>query len=309
MKRFTKVLLATTLLAAFTTGCKEEYTTYSDAEYVMFADTASLNMVLQDQDFFQVPVSATTACDYDRTFGVEVIDSQSKAIEGVHFTLKSNTITIKAGERRTNVLLRGMYDNFAVADTMSVMLRLVMPEQLKWDLYGDQTRVKMLKRCPYTIEDFTGWCVVTSMFLNTYPGAENKGIQRLIQTEKHPTKEHTVILHDFLFTNYDVEMRFDASDPNEPLVYMDKGQVLGDEFLVFGQIRGDNKILVRNSPYNDSYFDNCEKYIRLWIYTHVEKLGVNIGTVGVFENIVEWISDEEAERLQREEGMIPHPAD
>ena len=34
-------------------------------------------------------------------------------------------------------------------------------------------------------------------------------------------------------------------------------------------------------------------------------MGVNVGTVGHFYNIIEWVSDEEAERLQREEGMLP----
>jgi hypothetical protein len=28
-----------------------------------------------------------------------------------------------------------------------------------------------------------------------------------------------------------------------------------------------------------------------------------VGTVGDFYNVFEWVSDEEAERLQREEGM------
>jgi hypothetical protein len=36
---------------------------------------------------------------------------------------------------------------------------------------------------------------------------------------------------------------------------------------------------------------------------YVENLGVSVGTIGHFYNVLEWISDEEAERLQREEGM------
>jgi len=45
--------------------------------------------------------------------------------------------------------------------------------------------------------------------------------------------------------------------------------------------------------------------VALWIKVHVEDMGVNVGTVGHFYNIIEWVSDEEAERLQREEGMLP----
>ena len=91
----------------------------------------------------------------------------------------------------------------------------------------------------------------------------------------------------------------------EPLVTMDKNQVLADEASVFGQILGDNKILVTNSPLYDSYFNSCQHFVALWIKVHVEDMGVNVGTVGHFYNIIEWVSDEEAERLQREEGMLP----
>ena len=46
MKRIITVLFATGLLAALATGCKEEYKTYSDAEYVLFADTlATLSLI------------------------------------------------------------------------------------------------------------------------------------------------------------------------------------------------------------------------------------------------------------------------
>ena len=95
MKRIITVLFATGLLAALATGCKEEYKTYSDAEYVLFADTLATYAVLQDQDYFSVPVSSTVACDYDRTFGVEIIDQGSNAVEGKHYRLLSNTITIR----------------------------------------------------------------------------------------------------------------------------------------------------------------------------------------------------------------------
>ena len=50
---------------------------------------------------------------------------------------------------------------------------------------------------PYDVNDFTGWCVVTSLFLNQYPGIENTSLQRLIRTEKHPTEENMIILHDW----------------------------------------------------------------------------------------------------------------
>ena len=304
MKQIITVLFATGLLAALFTGCKEEYKTYSDREFVMFADTAATYMVLQDKEYFSVPVTSTVACDYDRTFGVEIIDKGSNAIEGLHYALRSNTITIKAGQRAANVEVRGLYDNIEPTDSLGFILKLVMPEQVNWNLYHDRTKVVMMKSCPYDVNDFTGWCVVTSLFLNQYPGIENTSLQRLIRTEKHPTEENMIILHDWLFSSYDVTIRLDPADPAEPLVTMDKNQILADEGSVFGQILGDNKILVTNSPLYDSYFNSCQKYVTLWIKVHVENMGENVGLVGHFYNI-EWVSDEEADRLQREEGMKP----
>ena len=82
MKQIITVLFATGLLAALFTGCKEEYKTYSDREFVMFADTAATYMVLQDKEYFSVPVTSTVACDYDRTFGVEIIDKAATPSKG-----------------------------------------------------------------------------------------------------------------------------------------------------------------------------------------------------------------------------------
>lgn len=140
MKRIITFLFAT-VSAPPCHGCKEEHTTYSDAEYVMFSDSVSLNMVLENQNYFTVPVSSTRACDYDRTFGVEVIDKGSTAIEGLHYRLLSNSVTIPAGKRSAEVRVRTYYDEFEPSDTLQFNLQLVMPEQLDWDLYPKLSRV------------------------------------------------------------------------------------------------------------------------------------------------------------------------
>ena len=80
-KIFINALLAI-VVASVAVGCDEQYTTYSGPEYVMFADSVSTNMILADVEYFSVPVASTVACDYDRTFGVEVVDKGSNAIEG-----------------------------------------------------------------------------------------------------------------------------------------------------------------------------------------------------------------------------------
>ncbi len=294
-------------VAAFATSlfisCDEEYITYSDAEYVMFSEQQSTNMVLADNEYFGVAVASTVACGYDRTFGVEVVDKGSNAIEGKHYRLLSNSVTIPAGELAAEVKVQGLYENIEPTDSLGFVLRLVMPDKLKWNLYedSDQTKVVMYKSCPFVRENFTGWCVVTSLLLRDYPG-DNPSYQRLIRTEVHPTEENTVILRSCFYDGYDLTIKFHPEDAANPLVTMDKDQVLSDEASVFGQILGDNHILTTHSFYYPSYFNSCQRFVELWNHVYVENLGEMIGTVGHYYNILEWVSDEEAERLQKE-GM------
>ena len=282
-------------------SCKEQYTTYNDAEYVMFADSISTNIVQQDKSRFSVAVASTVARDYDRTFGVEVIDAGSNAIEGRHYRLVSNTITIPAGKRATAVEVEGIYDNIEATDSLGFKLRLVMDSNLKWDLYKDSdcTKVVMYKSCPYDRNNFTGYAVLSSLFLRDYPG-ENTSFQKVVYTEAHPTEPNMIIIRDCFFNNYDITMSFDNSDPANPLVKMDKDQVVSDEASVFGQILGDNHILCDDSALYTSYFNSCQRFVVLWLHVYVENLGQSIGTVGHFYNVLEWISDEEAERLKQE---------
>ncbi|MBR2060838.1 MAG: DUF4984 domain-containing protein [Tidjanibacter sp.] len=301
--RFLRFMTLCALAALSFVACEEEYTTYSDAEYVMFADTMSINMVLPDQEYFSVAVASTVACKYDRTFGVEIVDEGSNAIEGQHFRLLSNSITIPAGKLATEVKVQGLYDNILPTDSLGFTLRLVMPEQLEWELYKDnvQTKVVMYKACPFDVNNFSGWCVVTSLLLRNYPG-DNDSYQRLIKTEVHPSVPNTVILRECFYDGYDLTITFDTTDVANPIVTMDKDQLLSDEASVFGQILGDNHILTTHSSYYPSYYNSCQRFVELWNEVYVEDLGEMIGTVGHFYSILEWVSDEEAADLKKQ-GM------
>ena len=303
MKRIFNALVVVAFVALLS-SCHERYVTYSDKEYIMFADSISTNIVLEDQEYFTVAVSSTVARDYDRTIGVEIIDEGSNAIEGYHYRLLSNSVTIPAGKLAGEVRVHGYYGNIEATDSLGFGLRLVMPESLKFDsLYknSDRTKVTMAKVCPYSIDNFTGWCVVTSLMIYNYPGT-NESYQRLVKCEKHPTEKECIIVRNFLYDGYDITMRFNAEDPANMHIEMDNDQVLSDEASVFGQILGDNHILCGESPYNVSFFNSCQRFATLWLNVYVYDLGDPIGTVGQFYNILEWVSDEEAERLQRE-GM------
>lgn len=300
MKQILKYI-AIAFLASVLGSCQERYVTYSDAEYVMFADTLATYPVQKDVEYFSIPVVSTVTRDYDRTFGVEIIDNGSNAIENLHYRLKSNTIVIKAGETRADVLVHGLYDNIEATDSLGFTLRLVMNDKLEMPLYGRQTKAVLMKSCPFDINDFTGYCMLTSMFLYQY--SVTGAYQRLIYTEKHPSEENTIICRNWINDGYDVTMKFNSEDPMKPFVTMDRDQVASDEGSFFGTAHGDDKILVTNSALYDSIFYPCGNYLYIWTEMYVENLGQTVGTVGHFYNIMEWVSDEEADRLKREEGM------
>lgn len=293
------------VLALGAIACDEQYTTYNDKAYVMFSEQEQYFLVEENQDYFSIDIAATTAAKEDRTFGVEVIDQGSNAIEGHHYRLLSNTVTIPAGKLAGEVRVKGIYENIEAADSLGFVLRLVVPEEMVWDdLYkdGTQTKVVMYKSCPYDINNFTGWCLVSSIMLQNYPG-ENVSYQRVVRSELHPTEANTIILRNCLYDGYDVRLKFHGDDPEKPLISMERGQVLSDEASVFGQILGDNHILGGTSPYYDSYFNACERFAVLWMEVYVEDLGTMIGTVGHFYNVIEWLSNEEAEEIRKELGM------
>lgn len=301
MKRIIGYMIPVVLSLASLVGCDEEYVTYSDAEYIMFADTVATYPVQKDVEYFSIPVVSTVKKNYDRTFAVEVLDKESNAIENLHYTLKSNTVTIKAGETCGEVLVHGNFESMEASDSLGFCLQLVMDERLEMPLYGKKTKAVLMKSCSFDINDFCGWTMFTSMFLYDYSTAPT--YQRLIFTEKHPTLENTIICHDWMADGYDVLMTFDPEDPMNPIVTMPEDQVMSDESSFFGIVYGDNKLLVKNSSIYDSYFYTCGKYLALWVEIYVKDLGELYGTVGHFYNIMEWVSDEEADRLKREEGL------
>ncbi len=288
-------------IALFVAACSDKNENlYSGPEFVMFSDTLSTCPVFETGEAFAVPVVASTVSANDRTFGVQVIDSKSNAIENYHYRLESNTVTIPAGETRAEVKVVGIYENIEAADSLGFALELLMPEQLESPLYGKSTNVVLMKSCPFNIDAFTGYCVVTSTFLNEY--SQNNSYQKLIWTEKDPNVENRIICYDWLYDNYDVHLDLVPGDPFSPEVVLERDQVISDELSTFGIIRGDNNIRVESTPVYPSYFYSCDTYMTVGFMAYVNNLSETYGVVGYFYNVMEWVSPAEARRLMAD-GM------
>jgi hypothetical protein len=295
MKQIFKYIAMSFVAAMALNACQERYVTYEGAEYVMFADTLAVYPVMEGADQFSIPVVSTVTRDYDRTFGVEVLDKLSNAIERKHYSLESNTITIKAGETRADVKVRGHFENIGEADSLGFALQLVMNDELVMPLYGKQTKAVLMKTGKFDRSKFTGYCVLSSMFLQNY--SLNGEYNRLIFTEPHPTLKNTVICSNWLKDGYDVELTFNDDDPLMPIVTMAR-TVAGDQGSFFGTAYGQwgDKLYVRSSNLAQSIFYPLGGYLYIWTEISVDEYGI----VGNFYNVMQWVTDEEAERIKRE---------
>lgn len=291
-------MAAVAALIAFS-GCDQDKVVYSGPNYLMFSDTLYTYAVQETNEIFNVPVSATVPADYDRTFGVEVIDKESNAVEGKHYKILSNTVTIKAGEMSTDVKVQGLYKNIGITDSLGFALRLVIPDTEQWSLYKNEAKVVMQKIYPFDIKNFKGYCKVTSSYLSSdyYP---KKVDLRLVTSDIVEGKENTIVVHGLYFDGYDMEIKFNRKDVLEPLVEMEE-QICGSTGEAFNTIHGDGKLRLNQPTAYTSFYSTNENFILQYVTMSVNnKDGSYYGTVGTFVNVLEWISEAEAEKLKEQ---------
>lgn len=272
-------------------GCNADYPTYSGPDYIMFSAESHDLGILDSEEWFEIPISATRAVDYDRTIGVEVVAASSSAIEGLHYAVESYTLCIPRGELSTAVRIKGNPENIATSDTPSITLRLVVDKENIWDEYGTDTEVILHKCCPADLDMFTGYCKLTSSWIMQYMGAD----ARLVKTKRSESKEDVIMVEDMFYTGYDVELKLLTEDRLNPIVEMEP-HTIGSTGEAFGTIYGNGKLEMMTPTGYVSYYGTCEKFLVLYTTMYVE----GVGTVGTYVNILEWISDDEAERILRE---------
>lgn len=288
-----KALFAALLLLAAGAGygCNAERTTYEGPDHIMFSAESYELGILDNEEWFEIPISAMRSCDYERTIGVEVLASRSNAIEGLHYAIESNTLHIPAGALTTSLRIKGNPDNIALTDSLGIALRLVIDEEYEWEEYGTEAEVHLQKCCPVDMNMFTGYCKITSTWLMQYMNTD----ARIVRTELDPKDEHSVIVKDMFYDGYDMRMTFHCADRLDPRVSFDEC-VIGSTGEAFGTIYGNGKLMMAEPIGYASYFGSCERFVVQYATIYVEE----VGTVGTYVNIFEWISDEEAERILRE---------
>ena len=272
-------------------GCQAEKTTYDGPNYILFSADSHTLGILDSEEWFEIPISATRIADQDRTIGVEVVASETSAIEGLHYILESNTLTIPKGELTTAVRIKGLAENIDINSMLSIKLRLVIDPELVWDAYGIESEVLLQKCCPFDINNFTGYAKITSTWTMQYMNAE----ARLVRTERDPEDKSAIIVKDMFYDGYDIGLKLNSEDRLNPTVTLAE-QVLGTTGEAFGTIYGNGKLMMAEPTGYTSYYGTCENFLVLYSMMYVDGVGV----VGTYVNIFEWISDLEAERIMRE---------
>lgn len=272
-------------------GCQAEKTTYEGPDYILFSADSHTLGILDSEEWFEIPISATRTANEERTIGVEVVASESSAIEGLHYILESNTLTIPKGELTTAVRIKGLAENIDINSMLSIKLRLVIDPELVWDAYGIESEVQLQRCCPFDINNFTGYAKITSTWTMQYMNAE----ARLVRTERDPEDKSAIIIKDMFYDGYDIRLRLNSDDRLNPTVELAE-QVLGTTGEAFGTIYGNGKLMMAEPTGYTSYYGTCENFLVLYSMMYVDGVGV----VGTYVNIFEWISDLEAERIMRE---------
>jgi hypothetical protein len=139
---------------------------------------------------------------------------------------------------------------------------------------------------------FTGYAVLTSTWTMQFMNTEST----LVKTHLDTTMPNTIVVESMYYEGYDIRLTLNNDNRLEPLIEMPKAQVVGSTGEAFGTIYGNGKLMMMQSEESVSYYSPCEGFLLQYVTMYVEE----VGTVGNFAHVLEWISDDEAERIMRE---------
>ena len=291
------ILFASTLYI----GCQRETGESIATEcHISFAEESYIFGVVDSEEWFEIPITASGTANADLYFGVEIVASQSSAIQELHYTLESTTLRIPKGKDSASLRIKSNPESIAIGQECVLAVRLVLDEK---NIGQGATECSIMLRhcCPFELQRFEGYAVLTSTWCMQYMNCNS----RLVHTHVEP-ENNIVVIEDMLYEGYDIEVELDDSDRLNPVAKLCGTQVLASTGEAFGTIYGDGKLLIAEaSEYVSSttdlsgyvsFYSLCEHFMMLYTVMYVE----GVGEVGMFGNIVEWVSDDEAERIMRE---------
>lgn len=286
-----KHILFLSLLLTFV-GCSTDNTPSGD-NMVSFAQESYTLGILDNEEWFEIPISTSQPVGSKLNIGVEGLIAESSAIEDMHFVVESHTVTIPAGKNSAALRLKGIPEAIALNTPIGVKFRL-LADNASTKNQISETSVTLQRCCPFDINNFTGYAVLTSTWSMQYMNSDS----HLVRTHIDEEDANVVVIEDMFYDGYDIRIRLNSEDRLSPLAELCGDQVLGSTGEAFGTIYGNGKLMVTGLEEQNmvSYYSTCEGFLFLYTTMYVEEVGI----VGAFANIIEWVSDDEAERIMRE---------
>ena len=289
--RFVVLLAVSTALLSCDKDSDRVY--YGGKEYIMFTQPQNEYYVSVDTPCF-IDIASTVACDYDRNVVVEVVNTNSTAIEGVHFDLESHNVTIKAGEYATQVKITGHYDELEPGDSLKTHLRLVIPESVQWDLYPEnlETTVTFRKFAPFHIDDWfenefrakdpEKYNYANYIFYASFPYSDGSRFEhRLVKVYQDEADPERMIVKDPFGSGKDIKLRLHPGGPGENKVSM----IPQEAFYASNY----GWITMASMP-DECYYNSCERFMTLNLNCYVDQLG----TLGIYPYLLVWVSEHKA---------------
>lgn len=264
-------------------ACESEDKMYEGKNYVMFSDSIYTMPVMVDDQEFEVPVAATTTASYDRNYAVEILHEKSTAVRGVHFDFVegSNNITIKAGERVGMVRIKPIYSHMERNDSLVISLRLLEPAEEQLAIYGNTTRIDMVKCYPFDMNDFI-FPGGNMYMLASFPFSNDT---QQIRVNGEVKDDHTFILKDAFSDIYPLRLEFDDSDPLDYTIRVPEQPAFKDS--------GYGTVYVRSVDMYPSYFVVPDHFFVLYLEVYIPQLG----SFGVYQYIFKCITQNEADDM------------
>ena len=271
-------------------SCREGGITYdSNSEYVMFSDSLVVVPVTEDAErYYEIKIGTNRAIDVDVTYPIEIVAHKSLAIDGVHFELEARNITIKAGETKGSLLMKGNYDRMDFKNEIDFTINVINPRGGISELYGSEMKVVLKKIKRLNIDDFVGDLKVTA----AYPFSNNL-TSLYCKSEKISDTELRIL--DLYFNDkspFVVEFKNDDDDEN----------IFNNEIEVKSQYSfmdpNYGPVLMRSIKANPSFYVPQDKAFVLFLEYYLNK----VGSFGVHPVILEWVSPHEVEEDNNDTG-------
>ena len=259
---------------------------------IQFTNATHTFGILNSEEWFEVPIELSRAMEHSTNVGVEVVFAESSAIEDYHFVLESHTLTIDEGKKHAMVRIKGIAEALEANNPVDVKLRLILDNENMTSKSSIETVVTLQRCCEFDINNFSGYAVLTSTWSMAYMNTNS----RLVHTHVDEAEEGVIVIEDMFYEDYDIRVKLFSDDRLNPLATLYGPQVLANTGEAFGTIYGNGKLMMDAPMGSVSYYSTCESFLLLYSVMYVEE----VGTVGEYVNILEWISDDEAERIMRE---------